>query len=150
MLVLLLVWFTGYKLLFDFRDAQRHTRSAKRASVLKSIASARNKKELVKLGSQIRINATGNDIPMLRKARNLNLGFRNLTVDLFDGKHTKRIVDNVSGDIRAGRLTAIMGPSGAGKSSFLHVIGGRLRQLGQSQKAVNIAGAVLINGERRR
>jgi ABC-type multidrug transport system ATPase subunit len=108
-----------------------------------------NKKELVRLGSEIKGAANKSSVAMLRKSRNLNLGFRNLTVDIYDGKNTKRIIDNVSGDIRAGRLTAIMGPSGAGKSSFLHVIGGRLRQLGESQKAVNIRGAVLINGERR-
>jgi len=53
-----------------------------------------------------------------------------------------------SGDIRAGRLTAVMGPSGAGKSSFLHVIGGRLRAVGRESK-VTINGSVLINGERR-
>ena len=85
----------------------------------------------------------------MRKARNLNLGFRELTVDINNGKTTQRIIDNVSGDIRAGRLTAIMGPSGAGKSSFLHVIGGRLRAVGQGQSQVHISGAVLINGERR-
>lgn len=38
----------------------------------------------------------------------------------------KEILQNVSGKIRAGKLTAIMGPSGAGKTTFLNVLSGKL------------------------
>eukprot|EP00519_Triparma_laevis_P004126 CAMPEP_0182507242 /NCGR_PEP_ID=MMETSP1321-20130603/22733_1 /TAXON_ID=91990 /ORGANISM="Bolidomonas sp., Strain RCC1657" /LENGTH=920 /DNA_ID=CAMNT_0024713101 /DNA_START=324 /DNA_END=3083 /DNA_ORIENTATION=- len=126
-------------------------RQNKRKNVNKDIAKLKANVELKKLGSKLslNVNSAGPSVAMLRKARNLNLGFRELTVDISKGKTTQRIIDNVSGDIRAGRLTAIMGPSGAGKSSFLHVIGGRLRAVGQGQSHVNISGSVLINGERR-
>ncbi|GMH57397.1 hypothetical protein TL16_g02370 [Triparma laevis f. inornata] len=151
MCLVLLGWFVTYKVAFSIRDAGRMMRQSKRRNVNKDIAKLKANVELKKLGSKLslNVNSAGPSVAMLRKARNLNLGFRELTVDISNGKTTQRIIDNVSGDIRAGRLTAIMGPSGAGKSSFLHVIGGRLRAVGQGQSHVNISGSVLINGERR-
>jgi hypothetical protein len=149
MAVTLVLWYGGYRMLFDFRDAERLKRMDRRKATKRAIELTMRNKEILRMGSAIKMNANGGEVAMLRKARNLNLGFRTLSVDIHDGKKSKRIIDNVSGDIRAGRLTAIMGPSGAGKSSFLHVIGGRLRKLGESQTRVDISGSVLINGERR-
>jgi len=40
------------------------------------------------------------------------------------GLQEKAIVDVVSGEFRAGELTAIMGPSGAGKSSLMNIMAG--------------------------
>jgi ABC-type multidrug transport system ATPase subunit len=39
----------------------------------------------------------------------------------------RQILEDISGEARAGRLLAIMGPSGAGKTSLLHVLGGMLQ-----------------------
>ena len=147
MFATLVVWGIGYYLLFTVRDRRRALRNSKREAI-------QNEIELVSKRN-VNITRTGSFLPtqgahdaMLRKTRNLNLGFRNLTVDIGEGPTQKRIIDNASGDIRAGRLTAILGPSGAGKSSFLHVIGGRLRAVGGT-KSLSISGDVLINGERR-
>lgn len=47
----------------------------------------------------------------------------------------------MSGDFRAGELTAIMGPSGAGKSSLLNVLAGFISK--------NVNGDILINDKPR-
>ena len=39
----------------------------------------------------------------------------------------RRILEDISGEARDGRLLGIMGPSGAGKTSLLHVLGGMLQ-----------------------
>ena len=41
------------------------------------------------------------------------------------GGGVKTIVDNVSGSLKPGSLTAIMGPSGAGKTTLMNVLAGR-------------------------
>lgn len=41
-----------------------------------------------------------------------------------EGHSTRQLFDNVSAQIYAGSLTAIMGPSGAGKSTLLSILGG--------------------------
>ena len=45
----------------------------------------------------------------------------------------------VTGELRRGRVTAVLGPSGAGKTSFFSVLSGRLAPTG---------GAVLLDGHR--
>ncbi|KAJ3397878.1 hypothetical protein HDV05_002853, partial [Chytridiales sp. JEL 0842] len=52
----------------------------------------------------------------------MNLRFENLKF----GVGSKSILSGVSGEIKAGRMTAIMGPSGAGKTTFINVLLGKL------------------------
>lgn len=53
------------------------------------------------------------------------LSVKNLTV-AYDGKP---VLENISGEIKRGSLTAIIGPNGAGKTTFLKAIMGLLKPL---------------------
>ena len=56
--------------------------------------------------------------------------------DLSFFRGSRKIFDNISLQIRRGRITAIMGPSGTGKTTLLKLIGGQLRPQ-QGQVLVN-------------
>ncbi|KAJ8687966.1 hypothetical protein QAD02_023761 [Eretmocerus hayati] len=71
-----------------------------------------------------------------------NIGFRVNSWSLKKFKtETKEILHGVSGEFRAGELTAIMGPSGAGKSTLLNVLAGFTVQ--------GMSGEILVNGKLR-
>lgn len=53
----------------------------------------------------------------------------------------KRILKGVSGDVKPGRLCAIMGPSGAGKSTLLNCLAGRV-------SGKNVTGTIMVNGSK--
>eukprot|EP01080_Neovahlkampfia_damariscottae_P000220 gene220-4466_t len=67
----------------------------------------------------------------------IDIGFNNLSVQLRNGK---KILQNVCGEFKNGRLTAIMGLSGSGKTTFLTTLSGR-------QYAGRVSGDVLFNGK---
>jgi ATP-binding cassette, subfamily G (WHITE), member 2 len=56
------------------------------------------------------------------------------------GHKEKKILDNVSGKVESGTLTAIMGPTGSGKSTLLNV----LAAVGNVQ--ARVSGKILLNG----
>ncbi|CAG2173486.1 unnamed protein product, partial [Oppiella nova] len=53
----------------------------------------------------------------------------------------KEILRNVSGEVKAGQLLAIMGSSGAGKTTLLNVLTAR------NLSRMTVKGVVLINGQ---
>ncbi|KAJ3294091.1 hypothetical protein HDU76_006985, partial [Blyttiomyces sp. JEL0837] len=65
----------------------------------------------------------------------MNFRFENLALTL-GGART--VLQGVTGEIRAKRMTAILGPSGAGKTTFMNVLMGKLNRTG---------GRLFINGE---
>ncbi|GMH91587.1 hypothetical protein TrST_g4259 [Triparma strigata] len=75
-----------------------------------------------------------------RRELKIDIGFKDLAVELADGK---RILNGVTGRLRAGRMTAIMGPSGCGKSTFLSALTNRIRDGG------TVLGDISINGQKR-
>ncbi|KAH7944950.1 hypothetical protein HPB49_002649 [Dermacentor silvarum] len=49
---------------------------------------------------------------------------RQIKTTTFDGPPSRNLVQNMSGEVRSGTLTAVMGPSGAGKTTLLNLLTG--------------------------
>jgi ABC-type multidrug transport system ATPase subunit len=64
--------------------------------------------------------------------------FDDMSYSTGKGSNARKIIDNMTGCIRPGKLTAIMGPSGAGKSSLLSLL------LGKTKRT---SGKILVNDE---
>ncbi|XP_033210226.1 ATP-binding cassette sub-family G member 1 [Belonocnema kinseyi] len=81
------------------------------------------------------------------KRPEVDLSFRNIRYNVKQWSlrkifpQTNEILHGVSGDFKAGELTAIMGPSGAGKSTLLNVLAGFTVQ--------GVTGEILVNGKKR-
>lgn len=81
------------------------------------------------------------------KRPEVDLSFRNIRYSVREWNirkfkpEAKEILHGVSGDFKAGELTAIMGPSGAGKSTLLNVLAGFTVQ--------GVTGEILVNGKKR-
>lgn len=75
--------------------------------------------------------------------KSINIGFKDLEYKTkeFLTRENKTILDGISGDFKAGELTAVMGPSGAGKSTLMDIISGYTTK--------NVLGEITINGRRR-
>jgi phosphate transport system ATP-binding protein len=56
---------------------------------------------------------------------------------------TRKVLDRVSLDIPAGRVTALIGPSGCGKSTFLRI----LNRMHELVPGAELAGSVLLDGQ---
>ncbi|KAF3917797.1 hypothetical protein ABW20_dc0104077 [Dactylellina cionopaga] len=92
-------------------------------------------------------NGTNSDVEALPDAHLLNntvqtLSFNALsvTVPVKGLKDDKRIIDNVTGVIRAGEMVALMGPSGCGKTTLLNLLAAR------SSSGVSTDGKIYVNG----
>ena len=64
----------------------------------------------------------------------------NFTVTDRTSKEPKKLLDSVSGGVKAGEIMALMGPSGSGKTTLLNTLARR-----QEQKA-NVTGTILTDG----
>mmetsp|Transcript_36121 Transcript_36121/g.58386 ORF Transcript_36121/g.58386 Transcript_36121/m.58386 type:complete len:1258 (+) Transcript_36121:130-3903(+) len=70
------------------------------------------------------------------KPLRITIGFSNLGLKLPTGKV---ILEGVTGQLRAGRVTAVMGPSGAGKTTLLTLLAGK-------NSSGKIFGEITVNG----
>ncbi|KAL3838307.1 hypothetical protein ACJIZ3_022898 [Penstemon smallii] len=68
----------------------------------------------------------------------IEISFRDLTVSLKQTK--KHLLQSLTGEIKPGRITALMGPSGAGKTTLLSALAGKT-------VGCTITGLILINGK---
>ncbi|KAG8380525.1 hypothetical protein BUALT_Bualt06G0024700 [Buddleja alternifolia] len=73
-----------------------------------------------------------------RRRPPIEISFRDLTVTLKQKK--KHLLRCINGEIRPGRITALMGPSGAGKTTLLSALAGKI-------VGCSITGLILINGK---
>lgn len=89
------------------------------------------------------VNARGGGAANLAPVSAVNVSWRKVTLSVVGGRAraTKVVLDDVSGEVRTGTLTAIMGPTGSGKSSLLMVLAGRVVQA----KGVELTGTLLTN-----
>ncbi|XP_031825993.2 ATP-binding cassette sub-family G member 4 [Nomia melanderi] len=79
--------------------------------------------------------------PETRPITRIHVGFDDLTYEVGQKKgKTKRILKNITGCFRPGRLTAILGPSGAGKTTLLRII--------STLKSTNVKGTITVNDQR--
>ncbi|XP_076674675.1 ATP-binding cassette subfamily G member 4 [Andrena cerasifolii] len=75
----------------------------------------------------------------IRPFTKMHIEFDNLSYWVQNGKaKSKRLLENVNGCFRPGRLTAIIGPSGAGKTTLLRII--------STLKSANVKGSITVNG----
>jgi ABC-type multidrug transport system ATPase subunit len=65
--------------------------------------------------------------------------FNELGLEIASGKNKLKILEGVTGEIKHGRLTAVMGPSGSGKTTFITTLAGKMYH-------GNLTGDILING----
>lgn len=67
----------------------------------------------------------------------IEVAFKNLTLTLKGSR--KQLLKGITGELRPGRVAAVMGPSGAGKTTFLTALAGKTT-------GCDVSGSVLING----
>lgn len=79
------------------------------------------------------------DIGDKMEQQGIDMCFKNLSLSIKLGKNSVKVVDDVTGRIRAKSMTAIMGGSGAGKTSLLNALCGRA-YYGET------TGSILVNG----
>jgi ABC-type multidrug transport system fused ATPase/permease subunit len=96
------------------------------------------------LRTSMRINSSD-----LQRALSLNMNQKPFPIDIaFDkmslrvqaGGHSKTVLENVSGELRHGRVCAVLGVSGAGKTTFLTSLAGKASY-------GKLSGSVTINGK---
>jgi ABC-type multidrug transport system ATPase subunit len=70
----------------------------------------------------------------------IDFAFEDLGLEISKGSDKIKVLAGVTGEIKHGRVTAVMGPSGAGKTTFLTTLAGKAYYGAQT-------GKILINGQ---
>ena len=85
------------------------------------------------------LGSSNNNVPQGREMK-IDIEFKNLSVLL---ANKQCILNDVSGVLESGTMTAIMGPSGCGKSTFISALTNRIKDGGK------VLGEIFINGEKK-
>src|SRR6476646_5619465 len=83
-------------------------------------------------GAAILLDTNGEPLPLAMEAKNVSMWYG-----------SKRALDNVSLDVPAKAVTAIIGPSGCGKSTFIRA----LNRMHELVPKTRVEGTVFLNGE---
>ncbi len=83
-------------------------------------------------GAAVFLNAEGESLPLAMEAKNVSMWYG-----------SKRAIDNVSLDMPAKAVTAIIGPSGCGKSTFIRA----LNRMHELVPHARIEGSVFLHGQ---
>ena len=83
-------------------------------------------------GTAVLLNTEGEPLPVALEAKNVSMWYG-----------AKRAIDNVSMDMAAKAVTAIIGPSGCGKSTFIRA----LNRMHELVPRARIEGSVFLHGE---
>jgi phosphate transport system ATP-binding protein len=83
-------------------------------------------------GAALLLNSEGEPLPVALEAKNVSMWYG-----------AKRAIDNVSMDMPAKAVTAIIGPSGCGKSTFIRALN-RMHELSPHAR---IEGSVFLHGQ---
>ena len=75
-----------------------------------------------------------------KKDFSIDFAFEDLGLEIAKGREKVKVLEGVTGEIKHGRVTAVMGPSGAGKTTFLTTLAGKAYYGAQT-------GKILINGQ---
>ena len=85
----------------------------------------------------------GRQMPQGLQSAQKMIHWSNISYQITDGKVQRRLLSEVNGWIRPGKLTALMGATGAGKTTLLDVLSGRTT-------TGNLIGEIYYNGQPRR
>lgn len=80
--------------------------------------------------------------PEIVEDRKMNLRWSNVNLVITEDKKKKKILKNVYGHAKSGRLTAVLGPKGAGKTSLLNVLAASVQT-----KNTELTGRITVNGQ---
>lgn len=87
-------------------------------------------------------SSEGTTPAMINGVEGVSLDFRECSATL-DAQPRKTILRDVSGQVTAGNILAIMGPSGAGKTTLLHLLCGVRGSSNETR-----SGTITLNGNR--
>ncbi|DBA79271.1 TPA: hypothetical protein ACH3X2_007820 [Trebouxia sp. C0005] len=106
------------------------------------LASVEVRFQNLSIDADIAVGARGEPTVLNSYRNTLESGLQKLRI-MKPNKHRFRILDDISGALRPGRITLLLGPPGAGKSTLLNALAGRLQK-----SILMLSGDITYNGKK--